>query len=255
MGYATTDDCKKYLLTLHAHTETRDWKRTRKYKHTNGMILRDFEASSFGLKEIIIEGNNGLMRLSDYLNGMPYTNTGHKDAYNDFINKLGINSHLFGGGAKDNTNKADDLAKFLNVLEHGIDWEAPEFSRSAFDYSNELDFNQIVQTHPQLLQDIVRYTNYIVNFIQELDETYMPHHCSRSNFDDSVPDLINLISRIKQAYVENNMSLDVHKSDVIDIIGTMNEIRTMMDEEPAMINKAKRAMKDMKTLLLSLNAI
>lgn len=248
----TTDDCKNFLVSLYPNTEKKSWKRTRKYKNTQGVVLRDFDYPN-GLTQTLVETASGLMREEDYMNGVSVKQS-NASAYEQFIDRIGLSSHLFGGAMTSNTHLTDNLAKFLNVLEHGIDWQAPEGKRSAFDFSSQLDFKEVVKTHPDILQQTVTYTNYAISFICELDETYMPHHCSRIGFDDSVPDLINLLEKIKSAYQENKLPLIVNKRDVKETLAVMQDIQDIMCEEPEMIEQAEKSLDKMRALLLSFHA-
>lgn len=58
MSYST-EDCKKYLISIYKNTEESGWKRIKKYKDENQIIVRDFEYSD-GTMATILETPEGL---------------------------------------------------------------------------------------------------------------------------------------------------------------------------------------------------
>ena len=59
MGYST-DDCKKYLITVYKDTEEKGWKRVKKYNDEQQRIARDFQYKD-GRVATILETPNGLI--------------------------------------------------------------------------------------------------------------------------------------------------------------------------------------------------
>lgn len=64
MSKITTNDCKNKLVDLFPDTESKDWKRTKKYKNEDGLYCRDFENHISGETATLLESNNQLVLVS-----------------------------------------------------------------------------------------------------------------------------------------------------------------------------------------------
>lgn len=248
MSYST-DDCKNFLITLFPKTSKKNWKRTRKYTNDQGQIARDFVCGD--IEQTIVETPSGLQ---------PYTQTAPKpldlpDNYQDYLNQEKVEITLFGDNPHKNDHLTNDYEKFKHVLMYGIDWESKEGDRSCFDFASSLNFKSIVLQDKCILDQTILYTSCMLDFFFDLDETYSPHHCSTSHFDDSAPDLISVITRIKEAYVAHSMPLIVRQSSVKNCLSIIQSIKDIMSEEPELIKKANSELNKLKKLLLSLHAV
>lgn len=238
----TTDDCKNFLVANFIGTKKSDWKRTKKYKDTNGAVCRDFVNRDFetSLKEtsdglILFDNNETIMLLPKV-----YDN-------------VSMNERLFGGG-KTNTSKANSYEeKFIHVLHYGIDWEAPEGERSSKDFAEKIDFNVFVKKEPNILNMYFEYMHGAISFIYDLDETYMPHHIITEDFDDSFVDMLSVINNIVKAYKNNNMPLNFDKEQVAIIKAEIKHVREMMScEDEEQEEEAQNVIESVKKKLSSL---
>lgn len=250
----STDDCKDFLIQLHPGTDKKDWKRIRKYKNELGQVARDFVCG--GLSQTLVETSNGLQIPSLSILGQnAIQSTTLPDNYQDYLNQEDFELTIFGNTSHTNKHLTSDYEKFKHVLRYGIDWNDAEGKRSLYDFSQSLDFNTIVLQDKTLLDYSILYASGMLCFIYDLDETYMPHHCTQKNFDDSLPDLNHVISRIKEAYLANNMPLIVQQEYIDECLKWMDGIDEMMDEEESMLKKARSEMKKFKTLLSSFQSV
>lgn len=248
MSYST-DDCKNFLIQLYPTTNKKNWRRTRKYTNEQGQVARDFICEH--IHQTIVETPLGLQAYTQpvpKLLALP-------NNYEDYLNQEDAEMTLFGDNPNTNTHLTNDYEKFKHVLRYGIDWNLPEGSRSAFDYAKNVDFKSVVLQDKAVLDYTVLYTSGMLSFYLDLDETYSPHHCSTDNFHDSVPDLMNILIRIKEAYTAHSMPFIVHKAYVDSCFKTIDDLKYIMSEEPAIIKKANSELNKLKKFLLSLQAV
>lgn len=74
MPKITTEDCKNYLAELFKDTHASEWKRTKKYKTSNGVVARDFEHPNYML-ETIYEKNGTLSNIINQFPTVQVSNT------------------------------------------------------------------------------------------------------------------------------------------------------------------------------------
>lgn len=248
MSYST-EDCKNFLIQLYPNTNKKDWKRVRKYKNENRQVARDFVCGN--IKQTIVETIDGLQPYIQSVIQQLVLPTNYKD----YLNKDDSEITIAGENEHKNTHLTNDFDKFKHVLRYGIDWDLEEGSRSLFDFSKNIDFNLIVLQNKTILDYTVLYVSGMLDFFYSLDETYIPHHCSENSFHDSVPDLINVLTKIKKAYISNSMPLIVNKKYISSCFSSMNEIKDLMDEEPDVLKKANNELKKLEQLLNSFQAV
>lgn len=133
MGYST-DDCKKYLITVYNDTDEKGWKRVKKYSDEQQRIARDFQYKD-GRLATILETANGLIDKSllnkvikpvkPDPNNNPFDKVRNKknddksinhkksdtEHFNDFISNL-----LNGTTPKPNTNNKSSIDMLKDLL-------------------------------------------------------------------------------------------------------------------------------------------
>lgn len=216
MSY-TTDDCKDFLVTHFSNSKKSEWKRVSKYKDANGAVCRDFINSVTQKTVTLKETPQGLINLTaiQMLLGPS--------------NKTPLNNVLFGGGVTSNSHLLTPEDKFMNVLEHGIDWEAVEGDRSSRDFSKQINFNDFVKEQPDLIFKYIEYIHSAASFILDLDETYMPHHVVSNNFDDSIVDVSHVLDVILKAYKHHRVTIKANKESVHKIFTVFQDINDIAD--------------------------
>lgn len=86
--------------------------------------------------------------------------------------------------------------QFLHVIGHGINWQAPEYARSSFDFAKGLDMEALVQCVPDLHG---RYVAYLVNATGMLEHDVSTIAIQDSN--DSLIDVLDVFARIVRATI------------------------------------------------------
>lgn len=223
----TTEDCKKFLIEQYPDTQEKKWKRTKKYKDESGVVCRDF---SYGEEYTVTlqETTHGLIEKQN----MEYIVENNLPARFDSVS---ISQMLFGGELS-TINPSDSYEKkFLHVLENGIDWQASEGKRSAFDFAKNIDFIKFTKDCDSkginLANNFLDHVYASIMFIFEMDETYMPHHITTKGFDDSYLDLLEIQRKIENGYNKNQLPIILKRETINGVLSTIEETRSMMDCE------------------------
>ncbi len=202
---ASTDDCKKKLTQLYPDTNESDWKRTRKYKNSQGLWERVFKYSD-GRETILQENGDNLLEVQSVI-------LHPSIAKITLSTNVTMERNLFGTSGVEvlNTpyispNRAE--IDFLLVLEHSINWNNPDKSRSSYDFAKSIDFKDFVQRcenqNIQLLHSYQEYMAYQIEHLYSLDEDSWTD-ISVSDYDDSMTDLKDVFTRIKKGYIDNGL--------------------------------------------------
>lgn len=218
----TTDECKIFLVAHFSNSKNSEWKRVSKYKDAKGAVCRDF-INLVNQKTVTLkETPQGLINLTaiQVLLAPPA--------------QTPITNVLFGGGVMSTLHLLTSEDKFMNVLEHGIDWQAPECERSSRDFSMKINFNEFVKEQPDLIFKYIEYIHKAAYFILDLDENYIPHHVTSSNFDDSIVDVSYVLDVILKAYKYNRVTIKVNKDSInkiFTVFKNISDIASFEEEE------------------------
>lgn len=155
-----------------------------------------------------------------------------------------LRERLLGGGSTDTSGLPDATARFLHVIEHGVDWEAPEGQRSAYDFAQTLDFQALLRDHPQVP---ARYLEYTVHWVLDVafDQASL---IAQLGGDDSLADAGWVWDRIAQASVDRQTPMLLDKALVRDAQAQLAQLRAEVadevDEELEEIHETIDAMSD-----------
>jgi len=150
-----------------------------------------------------------------------------------FLETRNLSERLFGEGATDLSGLSDDTARFLHVIEHGVNWSAPEGHRSSYDFAQRLDFQALLRAHPQVP---ARYLEYTVHWILDVafDQASL---IAMLGGDDSLADAGWVWDRIVQAAAAISLPLVLDKKLLqvaqAKLAQLRGEVANEVDEEEA----------------------
>lgn len=133
---------------------------------------------------------------------------------------------LFGGGATQVPPNASPVDKFLHVVAHGIDWQAPVGARSSFDFAKELDFDALVVQAPDVLP---RYLGHVQNHILDMT-TEDADFTSAAGYDDSVVDAISVLERIVAALLRADQPPEVPSAAATELNAHIDGAEERLDD-------------------------
>ncbi len=110
---------------------------------------------------------------------------------------INLNELLFGGGSTTLLAGATPTENFLHVVDNGLDWNGPSGARSAYDFAQGLDFQQVLSEHPDLPNRFLSYTTNHVLAVADQE----PEYQGDLGYDDSVADALYVWDRIAAAAV------------------------------------------------------
>jgi hypothetical protein len=221
MDTLTTHDCKVKLVELYPGTLAKYWKRTKKYLNEKKGWERVFEYTQpgEGRTVVLLEQAGGLSEVTIALTLAPVqpeqapklalcplptgmqTLTLSKD-----MNRL-----LRGASAPEPlvlpfVTPFPQETQFLLVLQNTIDWNAPQKSRACFDYAKVIDLKNFVARCTvqgiDILGSFLIYMGHQIDHLAGLDEDCFLDIGAR-DYDDSLADVIDVLSRLRQAFVDN----------------------------------------------------
>jgi hypothetical protein len=265
MSEFSTEDCKKKLMELYPQTQAKFWKRTKKYKNDENQWQRDFDYTLAGhefsasLKEagdILVEVSHQALQKDN----------GNSNTLSPVLLRVigntvtDLSRFLMGTHVEEalqdsftSSNAAEE--HFLLILEKTINWNQAKDERSTFDFSQKIDFNSFVLScHNQGINLLQSYVEYIANQIMwfmDQDETYVPYHMGTDNFDDSLPDMVKVLTNIRSGYEQNNIMVTLSQESVVKVINNMKEAKEFLEyaDDESYEQVANEAMKAMKYLL------
>lgn len=122
MSYST-EDCKKYLITVYQNTTESGWKRIKKYKDEEKRVARDFEYSD-GTIATIIETPEGLQDKNVFNNRITKTvdNKNNDVEFNPFAKVRGTPTPTY----TNQTKKISESEKFEQFMKKVIYEKIPE---------------------------------------------------------------------------------------------------------------------------------
>lgn len=247
----STDDCKKKLIQLYPDTSEKGWKRTSKYKNSQGLWDRIFKYSD-GRETILQEDGDNLIEIQSVV-------LTPSIATIIISTNMTMERELFGVAGVEvlNTpytspNRAE--IDFLLVLENSTNWNNPDKSRSSYDFAKLIDFKDFVQRcesqNIQLLHSYQEYIAYQIYHLYSLDEDSWSD-ISVPNYDDSMADLKDVIKRIKQGYLDNGLLTVLNPAINAKILSVCEDFSSTIfnyyeDEAEDTISFIKQFMKDFK---------
>jgi hypothetical protein len=137
---------------------------------------------------------------------------------------------MFGGGKTTIPVGLSPEERFFHVVDNGLDWSAPEGSRSTHDLSAGVDFALLLNSHPDLPE---RYLTYCEGLIELwCDE---PNHIELfGGTDDRFVDMAKVWSLIEAGFIQNGTtpSLPELTEDMIDQwkAGVLEALEANIDE-------------------------
>ena len=230
MSEFSTEECKRKLVELYPETQAKLWKRVRKYKNEAGQWEREFIYPKPDIRTILQEKDNTLIEIQPSL--VLETNS---DLPRILFGSQGVPEVL--SIVYQNANPAEE--KFLTVLEKTIDWDSAEKNRSTYDFSKNIDFNQFVfnchKHNINLAQSYMSYIETQLSFFSDLDETELPFHLNSREFDDSLPDMLEVLDKIKSGYQANVIMPVISAEMIQNVFRTMESVKDFLqfneDEE------------------------
>jgi hypothetical protein len=263
MSEFSTEDCKKKLMELYPQTQAKFWKRTKKYKNDENQWQRDFDYTLAGhefstsLKEagdILVEVSHQDLQ-KDNGNTLPPVLLRVIGNTTSDLSRLLMGTHIEETLQDSFTSSNSAEEHFLLVLEKTINWNQAKDERSTFDFAQKIDFNSFVLScHNQGINLLQSYVEYIANQIlwfMDQDETYVPYHMGTDNFDDSLPDMVKVLTNIRSGYEQNNIIVALSQKSVAEVIGNMKEAKEFLEyaDDESYEQVANEAIKTMKYLL------
>lgn len=288
MAYST-EDCKKYLVTIYTDTEEKGWKRIRKYNDDEKRVARDFEYKD-GRKATILETPEGLKdksllnKLIEPIKSNPFAkireknsqnhsqlpqhkNINSDDQFKDFMNKV-----LGGDSApKNNTqNKSsiDMMKDFLKEQEEAKKRPPQDFG-DMFGLGNMpgiyIQAIQAIQDNNGPLEPLIRSKENIVTQLlkgiefSDLDTNeekflYVLVNGTQWEEEDGNKASTDFFPSIqdKESFIKNLMdkNVDLYNMYLTHIINVANIIESM-DENyiPFHTMEGEEALKDMCMIL------
>lgn len=265
MSEFSTEDCKKKLMELYPQTQAKFWKRTKKYKNDENQWQRDFDYTLAGhefsasLKEagdILVEvSHQALQKDNGNNNTLPPVLLRVIGNTVTDLSRFLMGTHVEEALQDSFTSSNAAEEHFLLILEKTINWNQAKDERSTFDFSQKIDFNSFVLScHNQGINLLQSYVEYIANQIMwfmDQDETYVPYHMGTDNFDDSLPDMVKVLTNIRSGYEQNNIMVTLSQESVVEVISNMKEAKEFLEyaDDESYEQVANEAMKAMKYLL------
>lgn len=157
--------------------------------------------------------------------------------------------------------------KFKHVLHYGMDLDYRKMrnDETLYHFSQQLDFKNLVVENKTLLDYTMLYVSGMVLVINEMMGDALIDACYKRNHCDSIADLYDILSRVKDAYIANNMPLITHQSYIKDIIKPLEQIVAKLKEvnyTPSSYDvlteskqKALKEIRQLKHLILNLEPI
>lgn len=135
MSYST-EDCKKYLITIYTDTEEKGWKRVKKYNNENNIVARDFEYKD-GRKATVLELPEGLKDQS-LLNQNPIIKKSKSDSspapdFNPFAQIRNNSSDHKSNNTNPEKKEKEDFQNFMNKVLNGNPPEISNTPKSSID--------------------------------------------------------------------------------------------------------------------------
>lgn len=123
--------------------------------------------------------------------------------------------------------------QFLLVLQNTIDWNAPEKARSTFDFAKTIDFKNFVARCTvqgiDVLGSFLAYMGQQIDHLADLDEdNYVD--IGAPDYDDSLADLIDVLARIRQAFVDNRWDAPLDRVMCKSVFKSVTTLKVMLEQ-------------------------
>lgn len=286
MAYST-DDCKKYLVTIYTDTEEKGWKRVKKYNDNEKRVARDFEYKD-GRKVTVVETPEGLKDKS-LLNKAPSLpvksnpfakireqnshnhsqpqqpkQPGNDEQFKDFMNKI------LGGDStpKNSTQEKSSLDMMRDFLKEQE--EAKKRPQQDFEDMFELGnmpkiYTQAIQDNDGPLEPLIRAKqNLVTQLLKDIpfsevdsnEEKFLYVLVNGTQWEETdgnkaSTDFFPPI-KDKESFIKNliNRNVDLYNMYLTHIINIANIIESM-DENyiPFHTMEGEEALKDMCEIL------
>ena len=254
MSALTTDDCKRKLVELYPATQAKSWKRTKKYLNGQKEWERVFECTQLGQTRtvLLVERAGQLIELGNAapavpvlaLVSAPKPTAAAKPSLHPLPQGLvafeptqELRRLLFGATGPEAlalpfVSPVAQETQFLLVLQNTIDWSAPEKSRSCFDFAAAINFKDFTARCTvqgiDVLGSFLAYVGHQLDYLAGLDEDNYAY-IGYGDYDDSLVDLIDVLGRLRQGFVDNNWAAPLDRAACKDIFKSANFLKEMVE--------------------------
>ena len=254
MSALTTDDCKRKLVELYPDTQAKSWKRTRKSLNAQKEWERLFECTQPGQirKVLLLERAGQLFELGNAVftasTPAPVLGTTPVAAPKPVPHPLPaglvaleptqeLRRLLFGATGPEVlalpfVSPVAQETQFLLVLQNTIDWNAPEKERSCFDFAAVIDFKDFTARCTvqgiDVLGSFLAYIAHQLDYLAGLDEDNYAY-IGAADYDDSLVDLIDVLSRLRQGFVDNKWAAPLDRAACKGIFKSATFLKEMVE--------------------------
>lgn len=227
MAALTTDDCKKKLVELYPRTQAKSWKRTKKSLNAQKQWERVFECTDPAqARTVVLVERAGMLfevgtgavtggmlqtPVAAASSAMPVGLHALPSDLFVIVSDAEMTRTLFGSDGQETLStpfvtSVSEETRFLMVLEHTLDWNAPEKARSSYDFAKNIDFKAFTARCTvqgiDLLGSYLDYMESQIYHLSDLDEgNYVD--IAAEDYDDSLADLMDVLVRIRQGFEAN----------------------------------------------------
>lgn len=191
----------------------------------------------------------------------PYNLAYDLDNFND--NQVGVknsvgfdqyNYRYYGSTSQNYVEKLGNAENhFVQVIKDGLDISLPKGQRSTYELSKHIDFDKItIQSHLKYENLLLDYYSYIdhrlcVLFSYE-DENQLYNSLCASNSDDSIPDMLFVLEKIKDVNLQQKYSVKLNPTLITDIKHNIRALKLEIKQFRFTSEQKKKMHSVLKTL-------